>query len=312
MPARSTDQLTLDGHSIQISNPDKILFPESEITKGEYVAYYERVSPFMLEHIRNRPLSMERFPDGIGGQRFYQKEVPGYFPDFVERVDVKAEEDQPKFYATAVNRASIVYLANLVTIPHIWMSLKGDLRKPDRMVWDLDPEGLTFEKVKVAAKLLRYLLGELGVTPYPMLTGSRGLHIIAFVRPVHDVDVVFDFTKKVAQLITRKLPQLFTVRYTKSKRGKKIYIDYHRNVYAQTGVAPYAVRALEKAPIAMPIRWDDLEDEALRPTSFTIRNVFDRLDDVGDAWIGDLEVLDRLDAPGERLDELLKASRIGG
>lgn len=312
MPARSTDQLTVGGHSIQISNPDKILFPESEITKGEYVAYYERVSQYMLEHIRDRPLSMERFPDGIDGERFYQKEVPDYFPNFVERVDVKAEEDQPKFYATAVNRASIVYLANLVTIPHIWMSLTADLRKPDRMVWDLDPEGLTFEKVKVAAKLLRYLLGEIGVTPYPMLTGSRGLHVIAFVRPVHDVDVIFDFTKKVAQLITRKLPQLFTVRYTKSQRGKKIYIDYHRNIYAQTGVAPYAVRALEGAPVAMPIRWDDLLDEALQPTSFTIRNAVERLDEVGDAWIDDFDVLERIDAPNDRVDELLESSRIAG
>ncbi len=312
MPARTSDQLTIDGQSLQISNPDKILFPESGITKGEYVAYYERISPYMLEHIRERPLSMERFPDGITGQRFYQKEVPDYFPEFVGRVDVKAEESQPTFYATAINQASIVYLANLVTIPHIWMSLRADLRKPDRLVWDLDPMGLTFENVKVAAKLLRYLLKEIGVTPYPMLTGSRGIHVVAFVKPVHNVDVVFDFTKKVAQLITRKLPQLFTVTYTKSKRGKKIYIDYHRNVYAQTGVAPYAVRALEGAPIAMPIRWDDLEDESLKATSFTIRNASERLDLVGDAWIDELDVTARIDGPNERVDELLSSSRIVG
>lgn len=310
MPARTTDQLNVEGHSVQISNPEKILFPQAGITKAEYAAYYERVAPFMLAHIRDRPLSMERFPDGIEGERFYQKEVPDYFPDYVERVDVKAEEDQPKFYATAVNRASIVYLANLVTIPHIWMSLKDDLRKPDRMVWDLDPMGLSFDKVKTAAKLLRYLLGEIGVTPYPMVTGSRGLHMIAFVRPVHDVDEIFDFTKKVAQLITRKLPQLFTVTYTKSRRGRKIYIDYHRNVYAQTAVAPYAVRALEGAPIAMPIRWGDVEDDALEATSFTIRNAFERLDSDGDAWIHDYEIMERIDGPSDRVGELLASSRI--
>ncbi len=302
--------MIIDGQPIQISNPEKVLFPRSEITKGEYVAYYERVSPYMLEHIRNRPLSMERFPDGIEGERFYQKEVPDYFPGYVDRVDVGEENDKPKFYASAENRASIVYLANLVTIPHIWMSRKEDLRKPDRMVWDLDPMGLSFEKVKVAGKLLRYLLGEIGVMPYPMVTGSRGLHVVAFVRPVHDVETIFAFTKKVAQLITRKLPQLFTVTYTKSKRGKKIYIDYHRNVYAQTGVAPYAVRPIEGAPIAMPIDWDDLEDDALKATSFTIRNAFDRLDSAGDAWIADLNVLERIDIPITRVDEHLDTSRI--
>lgn len=310
MPAGSTDRIDVEGHSVQISNAEKVLFPQSGITKGEYAAYYERVAPFMLEHIRDRPLSMERFPNGIDGEHFYQKEVQDYFPEYIERVDVARGEEPPKFYATAVNRATIVYLANLVTIPHIWMSRSNDLRKPDRMVWDLDPMGMTFEKVKVAAKLLRYLLGEIGMTAYPMLTGSRGIHVIAFVRSMYDAETIFDFTKRVAQLITRKLPQLFTVTYTKSKRGKKIYIDFHRNVYAQTGVAPYAVRALENAPIAMPIQWDDLEDDALEATTFTIRNAFERLDSAGDAWISGIEVLDQIATASDRVDELLQNSRI--
>lgn len=302
--------MIVDGHAVAISNPDKILFPQSGITKGEFVAYYERISPYMIQHIRDRPLSLERFPDGIDGETFYQKEVPDYFPDYVGRVDVNSDEDKPKFYAAAVNRATIVYLANLVTIPHIWMSRSADLRKPDRMAWDLDPMGLSFEKVKVAAKLLRYLLGEIGVSSYPMVTGSRGLHVMAFVRPVHEVEDVFEFTKKVAQLIARKLPQLFTVTYTKSRRGKKIYVDYHRNVYAQTAVAPYAVRAIEGAPVAMPIRWDDLEDEALKATSYTIRNAVGRVASNGDPWITDPHILVDIDAPSARVDELLADSRI--
>lgn len=301
--------MNVDGEYVQISNPDKILFPDSGISKGEFVEYYEQISSHMLEHIRDRPLSMERFPNGITGERFYQKEVPDYFPEFVKRVDVKETEAQPKLYATAVNRASIVYLANLVTIPHIWMSCTSDLRKPDRMVWDLDPMGLSFDKVKTAAKLLRYLLGEIGVSPYPMVTGSRGLHVVAFVRPVHDVEAIFDFTKKVAQLITRKLPQLFTVTYTKSRRGKKIYIDYHRNVYAQTAVAPYAVRALENAPIAFPVTWDDVEDAELDAQSFTIRNVFGRLTERGESW-SDCATMPAIDEPLKRVEELLGNSRI--
>lgn len=299
------------GHHVQISNPDKILYPESKISKREFVAYYERIAPLMLEHIRDRPLSMERFPEGIGGEMFYQKEVPAYFPDFVQRVDVEPDESSTKLYATAVNEASIVYLANLVTIPHIWMSCTSDLRRPDRMVWDLDPMGLSFEKVKVAAKLLRYLLGELGVEAYPMLTGSRGLHVVAFVRPEFEVEVVFEFTKQVAQLITRKLPQVFTVTYTKSRRGKKIYIDYHRNVYAQTAVAPYAVRAIEGGPVALPITWEDVADDSLDAQSFSIRNIADRLQSHGPGWsrvnrVGDLR------SAREKVGRLLSESRIVG
>src|SRR5690606_30272603 len=132
--------------------------------------------------------------------------------------------------------------------------------KPDRMVWDLDPMGLGFDRVKTAAKLLRYLLGELGLECYPMVTGSRGIHVVVFMVPEYEVEEAFDFTRGVAQLIARKLPQLFTVEYTKSRRGKKIYIDCHRNVYAQTAVAPYAVRAIEGGPVAFPVRWEDVDD----------------------------------------------------
>jgi len=311
MPARDTETLTIGEHRVQISNSDKILFPATGITKGEYVDYYQRIAPYMLEHIRDRPLSMERFPEGIEGEKFYQKEVPKYFPKYVKRVDVKPDEETPTLYAMAENEASIVYLANLVTIPHIWMSCTSDLRKPDRMVWDLDPMDLSFAEVKMAAKLLRYLLNELGVIGYPMLTGSRGIHIVAFVPPEEDVETIFDFTKKVAQLITRKLPRLFTVTYTKSKRGKKIYVDYHRNVYAQTAVAPYAARAIEGAPIAFPVTWEDVDDDKLDAQTFTIRNVSERLDAEGISW-SHIERVRDLGSARERLGELLHRSRISG
>lgn len=311
MSARAAKELTVGSQRVQVSNPDKVLFPESGISKSEYVDYYAHIAPFMLEHIKERPLSMERFPEGIDGEKFYQKEVPAYFPDYVQRIDVEPDESESRFYATAVNEASIVYLANLVTIPHIWMSCIAYLRQPDRMVWDLDPMGISFQKVKVAAKLLRYLLGELGVESYPMLTGSRGLHLVAFVRPIHDVDVIFDFTKKVAHLITRKLPRVFTVTYTKSKRGKKIYIDYHRNVYAQTAVAPYAVRAIEGAPIAFPISWDDVANDSLEAQSFTIRNVMKRLKQRGPSWT-DIRRIEDLDFAREKVSRLLAKSRIAG
>lgn len=311
MPARSEDRIDVGPHPVRISNPDKVLFPEGAITKRAYVDYYHRIAPHMLPHVSGRPISMERFPDGVDGERFFQKDTPDYFPAFVERVDIPSEDGTVKQYAKIDNAASLVFLANLVTIPHIWMSRAADLRRPDRIVWDLDPMGLTFDKVKVAAKLLRYLLSELGLTSYPMLTGSRGMHVVAFTRPRHDVDVVFQFTKDVARLLTRKLPQLFTVTYTKSKRGKKIYIDYHRNVYAQTSVAPYAVRARDGAPVAMPVRWEEVDDEALQADTFAIRNAAARLDESGDAW-GEVKRNDELDGPRDHVTRLVKESRIAG
>lgn len=298
-------------HTVPISNPEKVLFPESGITKREFVEYYRRVAPYMLSHVRHRPISMQRFPDGIHGEMFFQKELPEYFPDFFERVDVQPDENETKLYGTIVNEASIVYLGNLVTIPHIWMSCVDHLRRPDRLVWDLDPMGLGFDKVKTAAKLLRYLLGEIGLESHPMLTGSRGIHVVVFIEPEHEVDEVFSFTKGVAQLITRKLPQLFTVTYTKSRRGRKIYIDYHRNVYAQTAVAPYAVRALERAPVALPISWDDIDDEDLEAQSFTIHTALERLETKGPSWTGEAKQ-SALEPARERVTDLLERSRLAG
>lgn len=309
MPARDVERLTIGEHDVRISNPDKVLFPERGITKREYVDYYRRVAPYMLSHIRHRPLSMQRFPEGVGGELFFQKELPEYFPDFFERVDVKPEEEEEKLYGTAVNEASIVYLANLVTIPHIWMSCVDHLRRPDRLVWDLDPSEMGFDKIKVAAKLLRYLLGELGLESYPMITGSRGIHVVVFIEPAHDVDVTFAFTKGVAQLITRKLPQLFTVQYAKSRRGRKIYIDYHRNAYEQTAVAPYAVRAMDYAPVSLPVSWEEVDSDELDAQSFTIHTAPDRLEERGEPWSGDQQRVS-ISSARDRLSELLEASRL--
>lgn len=309
MPTRNAVKLTVGEHDVRISNPDKVLFPESGITKREYVDYYRLIAPYLVKHIRHRPLSMQRFPEGVGGELFFQKELPDYFPDFFQRVNVKPGEDEPKLYGTVVNEASVVYLANLVTIPHIWMSCVEHLRNPDRLVWDLDPSGMGFDKVKIAAKLLRYLLGELGLESHPMVTGSRGIHVVVFAEPAYDVSDTFEFTKGVAQLITRKLPQLFTVEYSKSRRGQKIYVDYHRNAYEQTAAAPYAVRAIEGAPVAMPVSWEEVDTDELDPQSFTIRNAPERLEAGGERWSGAAEKQD-IGPARDKLAELLDSSRL--
>lgn len=301
--ARKETELTVRGHRVRVSNPEKVLFPKSEITKLEYVSFYRDVARWAIPHLEGRPISLERFPSGVDGERFFQKEIPNYFPEYFRRVDVESE-DEVKPYGVIDNVESLVYVANMVAVIHTWTSCADHLRRPDRIIWDMDPMNVSFEKVRAAARLFRYLLEEIGMRPYLMTSGSRGLHVVVSIEPERDTERVFAFSKDTSELIARKLPELFTTIFTKSKRGRRVYVDYLRNRYAQTAVAPYVVRAIEGAPISMPIRWEELDDQSLTPQSFTIRNAIDRLKSEGDAWKKMYQKRDRLDVAMERLEEV--------
>lgn len=253
-----------------VSNPDKILFPEIGLTKLEFVRYYGWIAPLMVPHVAGRPLTMVRFPEGAGGEEFYQKEAQEYYPEYVSRVDVEVD-DEFRQYIAIENAASLVYLANLTAIPHIWICRVPDVRMADMVVWDLDPAGtVTFDHVKTGAKLLRHLLGELGITPYVKLTGSRGLHVSAVLDQARPVGDVFEFSKAVSVFIARTLPRAFTTEFSKVRRGDRLYLDYLRNRYAQSFAAPYAVRSVPSASVAWPIKWSDLDTD-LDPTHVTVR-----------------------------------------
>ena len=273
------------GIAVNVSNPEKVLFPKDGYTKTDLVVYYDRIAPYMLPHLEDRPISMQRFPDGIDEESFFQKEIPEYFPDYFERLNVGLEKGVDKQYGMINNKEGLLYLANMASIHiHTWMSRKGSLKKPDKIVWDLDPMDDDFEKVRTGARLLRYLLNELHLEIFIKLTGSRGVHLVIPIEQEYSTKEVFDFSKSVSSFIAGKLPQFFTVEFTRSKRGKKLFVDFHRNRYAQTAIAPYSVRALDGAPVAMPITWEELDDENIHPQSFNIKNAFDRLDEKGDAW----------------------------
>ena len=302
MPAQT--QLTVNKTRVTISNPEKVLFPESEITKREYVEFYRDAAKWALPHFRGRPISLERFPNGVGKERFFQKEIPDYFPDYFTRVDVEGDDGEVKPYGVIDNPQSFVYVANMVAVIHSWMSCADHLRKPDRIVWDMDPSHVGFEEVRAGARLFKYLLEELGMRPFVMTTGSRGLHVVASIEPEFDTAEVFAFAKETSELMAKKLPQFFTTVFTKSKRGKRVFIDYFRNGFAQTAVGPYVVRAIEGGPISMPIRWEELDDESIGPQSFTLRNAIDKLKQEGDAWKKMYDRRDRLGEAMERLKEI--------
>ena len=271
---------------VQISRPEKVLFPADGITKADLAAYYERVAQWMVPHVRGRPVSMQRFPVGIERGGFFHKNVPNDFPVWIGRVEVP-KEGGSLTHAIANNADSLVYLVGQGTItPHVWLSRSDDLDHPDRLVFDLDPSDTNFARVRSVARELGELLRELGLSPFPMVTGSKGIHLWVPLRRSAGVGEVRAFAEDVGHVMAEQRPDDATMAFRKAKRGGRILIDVARNGYAQTAVPPYAVRPRPGAPVATPIRWEELSDSKLRPDRWNIRNVFRRLSANGDPWAG--------------------------
>jgi bifunctional non-homologous end joining protein LigD len=291
---------------VEISNPGKVLFPRDGITKGELAAYYERVSPWMLPHVKGRPLSLQRFPAGIGERGFFHKDAPDYFPDWVGRVEA-AKHGGTVTHAIAKNADTLVYLANQNTItPHVWLSRADRLQQPDRLVVDLDPPpGSDFAAVRRAARRTGDLVRELGLEPFAQVTGSKGVHVWVPLRRRAKFEDVRAFAGQVARVLADRHPNELTTEFRKAKRGGRILVDIARNNYAQTAVPPYAVRPRPGAPVATPIDWVELSDSSLRPDRWTIKNVLRRLDAEGDPWSEIGAHARGLSAPAKRLHSLV-------
>ncbi|QYA24540.1 ATP-dependent DNA ligase [Gramella sp. MT6] len=272
--------------SFEISNLDKIFFPEAGYTKGDLIEYYEKISETMLPHLKDRPVTMIRFPNGITGKRFYQKDAPDYFPDWIEKKAIEKQEGGKTHYVICNKKSTLVYLANQACIsPHIWLSRQDILDKPDRMIFDLDPVKDDFEEVKQAAKKVKDLLGEeLGLPVYIMTTGSRGMHVVVPLKRTRTYDEVRDFAQKAAKYLEKKYPEDMTTASRKNKREDKLFLDVARNAFGQTGVAPYAVRPIENAPVATPLDWEELDRSSLSARSYNINNIFKRLANKEDPW----------------------------
>jgi bifunctional non-homologous end joining protein LigD len=259
----------------------------------------------MLRHIKGRPISMQRFPDGIGKHGFFHKEVPQHFPDWIKRVTVR-KRNGTVTHALICDVDTLVYLADQACItPHVWLSRADELERPDRMVFDLDPSGGRFAEVRRAAQSIGELLEGLGLAPFAMTTGSRGLHVWVPLRGQAGFDEVRQFARDVARVMVSRAPDQLTLEARKQKRGERILIDIMRNAYAQTAVPPYAVRPKRGAPIATPLRWGELSDSSLRPDKFTLRNIDRRLSSVDDPWARMARHARGLGPARRRLDKLL-------
>lgn len=295
--------------SVEVSKPDKELFPRDgthkAVTKADFVGYHRDVARWMVPHLRGRPVSMERYPDGIKGQSFFHKRVPEHFPDWIARVEV-AKEDGRLTMPLCEDAAALAYLANQAAITlHPWLSRADLPDHPDKLIFDLDPPGEdAFAVVRWTAFELRALLTDIGLRPLVMTTGSRGLHVVLPLDRSHTFDEARTVAREIAEVLAARHPDDLTTEPRKNKRRGRLYLDIQRNAYAQTGVAPYSVRPRPGAPVATPLTWDELKDEAIGPRHWTLHTIPDRLAKHGDPWSAPSRNRRSLRAARRRLGEL--------
>ncbi|HZV61695.1 MAG TPA: DNA ligase D [Methylophilaceae bacterium] len=269
---------------VNITHPSKILFPGIGLTKLELAQYYERVADWILPHLKDRPLTLVRCPDGGEKECFFQKNAKETTPAEVGRIVVPV--DGTSTYMEAESVKALIGLIQMGVLElHTWGSHEGSLELPDRMIFDIDPaEGLDWDRVVEAALLIRSLLEEIGLRSFLKTTGGKGLHVVTPLKPERDWDEIKAFSKSIAEHLSRTLPDRFTANMSKSKRTDRIFIDYLRNGLGATAVAAYSTRAKPNAPVSVPVAWEELESD-LRSNSYTVRNIFERLDNLKqDPW----------------------------
>jgi bifunctional non-homologous end joining protein LigD len=291
-----------------ITHPEKILFPAvgeaPAITKGELAAYYETVAPLMVPHISGRPITMERYPAGIGQKGFMHKDVSRGFPAWLERVEVP-KKDGTVHHPLVTDTRSLLWITNQNCItPHVWTSRVPNLYYPDICVFDLDPSEDRPDVLRGAALGLRDLLQELGLPSWVKTTGSKGYHIVVPLDGSQDMGVVARFAHAVGRLFIARDPEHLTEEFSKADRGRRIYVDTGRNGYSATFAAPYAVRAKPGAPVSAPCTWEEIERGEVGPATFTLRTMADRVAASGDLWADMRRRKRSLRQPIERLERL--------
>ncbi|WP_051986116.1 non-homologous end-joining DNA ligase [Pseudidiomarina salinarum] len=303
--------MKIDGHDIDISNSDKVFFPDAGLTKGDLIDYYEQVASTMVPHMQHYGVSMQRFPDGIDGDSFYNKDTPDYFPDWIDTVNFPKREGGSFNAPVVKTQAGLVYLANqAVLTPHLYLARTDDLNHPDKMIYDLDPPEDTkdYSTVRAAALAIRDVMQELELDCWVQTTGSKGFHVIIPLDCSADFDAVREFAKDTARLLVRREPDKYTLEQRKSDRKGRVFLDMLRNAYGATAVAPYAVRAREEAPVATPIDWQEIEDGA-SPRDWTIKNLPRRLAQKEDPWASIRQHSYALTGRREQLHELLEQEK---
>jgi bifunctional non-homologous end joining protein LigD len=283
MSTKSGESLAIGGRQLTVTRPDKVLFPDDGITKAMLIRYYEQAGPRMTPYLAGRPLTLQRFPDGIDQPGFIQKAAQAYYPRWITTATVKKEGGTVR-HVVCNEPATLAYLANQACItPHVWLSRVSRPYHPDQMILDFDPSTGDLAPVVEGACILRELLDELSLPAFVRATGSRGLHVVVPLDGKERFETVREFARAMAEILIARAPGRFTLEQFKRKRQDRVLIDIQRNAYAQTAVANYAVRARRGAPIAVPLDWREVRQKSFRSDAVTIRTIQERLDGA-DPW----------------------------
>jgi len=279
--------MTISGRDIAVSNRQKLFYPDDGVTKGDVVEYYRTVADTMVPHLRGRPLTLKRFPDGIAGEGWFQKRAAEHFPAWLRVADIpqRGDDSGSLEYAIGDDAATLVYLANQASLEfHVWTSTVDNIHCPDRLVLDLDPPaGVAPATLRDVARRARELFDDIGLTPYLQATGGSGYHVVAPLVPSEDFDSVRELAGRAAEHLVARHPRQLTTAQRKDKRGDRIFLDVNRNGYAQTHIAPYSLRSRAGATTATPLDWSELG--RFGPAEHTIRTVPKRLAQKSDPWL---------------------------
>ena len=310
-PGRQVGLPTLiDGRRLKFTNLDKIYYPGEGYTKGDVLNHYNAVADLILPHLKDRPLSLKRYPNGIASDFFFQKDSPKSFASWLRIEPIYSEHNRaPIRFVLAEDRASLLYLTNLGCIDqNPWMSRVGSLENPDFILIDLDPQDCPFELIVEAALMVRRTLERIGLEGYPKTTGGDGLHIYIPIEPDYTYDESKTFAELIANVVIAEKPKLFTTPRAVSHRERgRVYFDYLQNGFGKTIAAPYVLRAYPGAPVATPLEWRDVTP-SLTPNQFHIRNVLERFERIGDIFSPVLTNKQRLERPLEKLEKLMRAT----
>jgi bifunctional non-homologous end joining protein LigD len=286
-------------HQIDFTNLDKVFWPEDGYTKGDLIDYYDRVSPYLIPHLLDRPLVLERFPNGIHGESFYQKDAPDHTPGWIRTQEIWSEDVERHIrYFIGADREQLLYIANSGNIQHNpWMSRVQSLDYPDYLVFDLDPVEAPFATVQQVAVILKSILDELGLRGYPKTSGASGIHIhLPVLENTFTYEDVRVFAGAIASIIVQRLPEYATIeRVVRRRKPHEVYVDYLQNIRGKTVASVYSPRPRPGAPVSTPLKWEEFK-RPIDPNAFTIKTIFKRLDKYGDLF--EKALMDRQDISG--------------
>jgi bifunctional non-homologous end joining protein LigD len=303
--------LQVGGRTLKFTNLKKVFYPADAYTKRDVINYYHDVASLLVPHLEGRPLSLKRYPNGIAGDYFFQKDAPKSFPEWLHTEEIVGDKHAPaKHYVVCDDEATLLYLANLGCIDqNPWYSRVGKLDYPDFVVLDLDPYHCGFDRIVEAAQLVRRKLADLELEGYPKTTGGDGMHVYVPIAAAYSYEQVRTFAEIVARLVIAERPELFTTPRAVTQREKgRVYFDYLQISWGKTISAPYVLRAHDKAPVATPLRWGEVR-QGLSPFDFTLANVRARFQHLGDIFAPVLANSQRLETAMERLEKLVHGTK---